>query len=290
MNPETLMPSAEVPVPRLGILGSGAGTNFTAFAAALDRGELRADMVIVISDMPEAGLLTKARARGIPAHFVDPGPFKTKLGDGAQEQIAALLQAARVDVVVCAGFMRRLKEPVLRAFSGRILNVHPSLLPQFPGRDAIGQALAAGVTETGCTVHLVTGEIDSGDILAQARVPVLPGDTHADLLARVNAAEHRLYPRVVGEWSHGMQNAECRVKNEAGARRRPNPVVAIAMLRRPTGERTWEAELPNGMITIGHIPKWKLDTMRGLKAGQKLRLELTTYDFGTARIAGLAPE
>ena len=281
--------------PRLGVIGSGAGSNLGALAAAMERGELHAEIVLVISDVADAGILTKARARGIASHFVDPGPFKTRLSDEAQEKMAALLQEARVDFVICAGFMRRLKEPVLLAFPRRILNVHPSLLPRFPGRDAVGQALAAGVLETGCTVHLVNEEIDSGDILAQAKVPVLPGDTHGSLTQRVNAAEHILYPQAVAEYFWEMQNAECRMQNAeagepGGPKRRPNPVVATATLLRPTGERTWEAQLPNGMITIGHIPKWKLESMRALAAGQKVRLELTTYDFGTARIAGLAAD
>ena len=142
-------------------------------------------------------------------------------------------------------------------------------------------------------MHLVNEEIDSGDILAQAKVPVLPDDTHAALTQRVNAAEHVLYPKAVAEYFREMQNEECRMQNAEtgthdGLLRRPNPVVATATLLRPTGERTWEAQLPNGMITIGHVPKWKLESMRALAAGQKVRLELTTYDFGTARIAGLA--
>ncbi len=287
--------------PRLGVLGSGAGTNFDALAVAVDRGELNADIVTVISDNADAGVLAKATARGIPRHFVYPGPYKNKLSDEAQEQFAALLREARVDFVICAGFMRRLKDPVLRAFPRRILNVHPSLLPQFPGRDAIGQALAAGVKETGCTVHLVNEEIDSGDILAQVRVAVLPDDTHAALLQRVNTAEHLLYPRAVAEYAQAMQNGDGSAGSRSQAkpkknatepagrvRRRPNPVVAGATLLRRTGERTWEAALPNGMITIGHVPKWKLDTMPPFSEGQRVRLELTTYDFGAARIAGPA--
>ena len=209
MTPDSFKSGSNATAPRrirLGVLGSGAGTNFEALAGAIDRGELHADIVLVISDIADAGVLTKARSRGIAAHVVDPGPFKTKLGDEAQAGIATLLTAAEVDLVLCAGFMRRLKDPVLRAFPQRILNVHPSLLPHFPGRDAIGQALAAGVAETGCTVHLVNEEIDSGDILAQVKVPVLPDDTHASLLARVNAAEHGLYPQAVGEYAGKMQS------------------------------------------------------------------------------------
>ncbi len=211
MTPDAFKSGSNAAAPRrvrLGVLASGAGSNFEALAAAVERGELHVDIVIVISDVAKAGILTKAGARGIAAHVVDPGPFKTKLCDEAQEEIAALLMGAQVDLVLCAGFMRRLKDPVLRAFPRRILNVHPSLLPHYPGRDAIGQALAAGVAETGCTVHLVNEEIDSGDILAQSKVPVLTEDTHRSLLARVNAAEHRLYPKAVEEFLKKMQNAK----------------------------------------------------------------------------------
>ena len=190
-------------IPRLGIIGSGEGTNFSALAGAIVRGDLAAEIVTVISDVAGSGILEKARGMGLPAHFVDPGPWKTKMEDAAQVRMAEILREARVDLVICAGFMRRLKEPVLSAFRRRILNVHPSLLPQFAGRDAIGMALAAGVTETGCTVHLVDEEIDAGDVLGQARVPVLPEDTREALLARVHAAEWGLYARVIGEFWDG---------------------------------------------------------------------------------------
>lgn len=183
--------------PRLGILGSGEGTNFAALARAIARGDLRAAIAIVISDVADSGILQRARALGLRAHFLPPGEGRTRLDDSAQQQLADLLREARVDLVICAGFMRRLKEPVLRAFPRRILNIHPSLLPQFAGRDAIGMALEAGVSETGCTVHLVDEGLDSGDVLAQSRVPVLPGDTRESLLARVNQAEHALYPGAI---------------------------------------------------------------------------------------------
>jgi phosphoribosylglycinamide formyltransferase-1 len=201
-SPVILHPDHPVAPPRirLGVLGSGAGTNFTALAEAIQRGELEAEIAVVISDVVNAPLLEKARERKIPAVFIDPGPFQTKFGDPAQAELVRCLIGAQVDCVICAGFMRRLKDPVLKAFPNRILNVHPSLLPQFAGRDGIGQALTAGVAETGCTVHLVNEEIDAGDILAQEKVPILPGDTHATLLARVHAAEHRLYPRTIGAY------------------------------------------------------------------------------------------
>jgi phosphoribosylglycinamide formyltransferase-1 len=193
--------------PRLGVIGSGEGTNFEALAHAVQSGELEANIALVISDVADAGILTKALSRGIRAEFVDPGPFKTKMSDEAQQRMADLLVTAGADFVICAGFMRRLKEPVLRAFAGRILNIHPSLLPEFPGRDAVARALAAGVRETGCTVHLVTDEIDSGEILVQEKVPVLPGDTHAALLARVHAAEHRLYPKAIADYVRRMTSS-----------------------------------------------------------------------------------
>lgn len=187
--------------PRLGILGSGEGTNFAALAGSIARGELRAEIAIVISDAEGSGILKKARALGLPTQFLHPGEGRTRLDDSAQQQLADVLREARVDLVICAGFMRRLKEPVLRAFPRRILNIHPSLLPQFAGRDAISMALDAGVSETGCTVHLVDEGIDSGEVLAQSRVPILPGDTRESLLARINQAEHALYPGAIqGYW------------------------------------------------------------------------------------------
>lgn len=201
-------PSTDSTPVRLGVIGSGQGTNFEAVARAIDAGELNATPVIVISDVETAGILTKARGRGIPAHFVDPGPYATKLSDEAQERMAALFAEAGVEVIICAGFMRKLKEPVLGPYGGRILNVHPSLLPQFPGRDAIAQALAAGVKETGCTVHLVTEEIDSGAVLSQERVAIGEGETHAGLLAKVNAAEHRLYTRTIADFIRTLPRGE----------------------------------------------------------------------------------
>ncbi len=187
-------------IPRLGIIGSGAGTNFAALARAVADGTLPAEIVTVISDVASSGVLDKARALGLPAHFLDPGPWRTKLDDAAQVRLAGMLRDAGADLVICAGFMRRLKEPVLRAFPRRILNIHPSLLPQFAGRDAVGMALEAGVTGTGCTVHLVDEGIDSGEVLGQARVPVLPDDTHASLLRRIHEAEHALYPQAIRDY------------------------------------------------------------------------------------------
>jgi phosphoribosylglycinamide formyltransferase 1 len=189
-------------LPRLAVLGSGAGSNFVAVADAIAAGTLRAEIALVVSDVATAGILKHATDRGLPQVFLDPGPYQNRLGDEAQLELGRLLHEVRADAVICAGFMRRLKAPVLTEWAGRIINIHPSLLPQFPGRDAIPQALAAGVSVTGCTVHLVTEEIDAGEILAQSEVPILPGDTKETLTPRINAAERALYPAVLQRWLH----------------------------------------------------------------------------------------
>ena len=189
---------------RLGVLGSGAGTNFVALAKAITAGTVQAEVVLVISDVTTAGILQRAAEFGIPAVFVDPGPCKTKLDDAAQEEIAARFRDAGAEYLICAGFMRRLKAAVLNPWDRRILNIHPSLLPQFPGRDAPAQALAAGVSETGCTVHLVDAGIDTGEILARSTVPVHQGDDCATVTARINAAEQALYPQVIQSYIHPL--------------------------------------------------------------------------------------
>ena len=162
---------------RIAILGSGAGSNLRAIIAAVQSGALNAEIAITISDHADSNFIMTARDAGVPAQVVDPGSNPRKLGDAAQKEIFEHLERARVDVVVLAGFMRILKEPVISAYSGRIVNVHPSLLPNHKGANAPQLAIEAGELETGCTVHLVTSEIDAGRTLAQARVPVLPGDT-----------------------------------------------------------------------------------------------------------------
>jgi phosphoribosylglycinamide formyltransferase-1 len=186
---------------RLGILGSGKGSNFRAIADAIAAGTLHAEARIVISDVANAGILDLARERGVCAEFVAPGKFKTKLEPESEERIVELLRSADVELVVLAGWMRMIKAPLLEAFPRRIINIHPSLLPQFPGLAAWEQALAAGSSESGCTVHYVDAGMDSGEILAQARVPVLAGDTPATLHARIQVEEHRLYPEVLARFA-----------------------------------------------------------------------------------------
>lgn len=185
---------------RLAVLGSGAGANLRAIIAAIADHKLRAEIAITLSDQSDSGFREIARAAGLPALFVDGGPNPRRLSDAAQKEIFEHLERARVDVVVLAGFMRILKEPVISAYAGRIVNVHPSLLPKFKGANAPQLAIDEGELESGCTVHLVTEEIDGGRILGQARVPVKIGDTAEMLHARIKVEEHKLLPHVLNEW------------------------------------------------------------------------------------------
>lgn len=184
---------------RIGVLGSGKGSNFVAIADAVAAGQIPAEIAIVLSDVESAGILAHARERNLPARYIPPGKFRTKLDEEAERAFVAALQAAKVDLVVLAGFMRVLKGDFLRAFEGRIVNIHPSLLPSFPGLEAWKQALDHGVKLTGCTVHLVDAGVDAGPIIGQQTVPVLDDDTPESLHLRIHAAEHELYPRCVAD-------------------------------------------------------------------------------------------
>ena len=188
---------------RLGVLGSGKGSNFVAIADAIAAGKIPAEIALVLSDVEDAGILTHARARKIPAKFIPPGKFRTKLDEDAERAYVGALRGARVDLIVLAGFMRVLKGDFLRAFEGRIVNIHPSLLPSFPGLEAWKQALDHGVKETGCTVHFVDAGVDAGPIIGQQTVPVLTGDTLETLHQRIHAAEHELYPKCVAAMACG---------------------------------------------------------------------------------------
>ena len=188
---------------RIGVLGSGKGSNFVAIADALAAGKIPAEIAIVVSDVEQAGILARARERKVPAQFIPPGKFRTKLDDEAEQVFVATLQNARVDFIVLAGFMRVLKGNFLRAFEGRIVNVHPSLLPSFPGLEAWKQALDHGVKVTGCTVHFVDAGVDAGPIIGQQTVAVLDQDTPDSLHERIHAAEHELYPRCVAALARG---------------------------------------------------------------------------------------
>lgn len=188
----------------LGILGSGKGSNCRAILEQIRSGNLSADCRIVISDVPDAGILEIAREFGVPGIFLSPGKFRTKLEPNVEEELVRLLHSAGVELVVLAGFMRVLKSPMLDAFPRRIINLHPSLLPKFPGREAWKQALEAGETVTGCTVHYVDAGVDSGEIIAQRALPILPNDTPATLHERIQLAERELFPAVIGKLTTQM--------------------------------------------------------------------------------------
>ena len=184
---------------RLGILGSGKGSNCAAIADACAAGEIAARIALVISDVPDAGILERARERGLNALYLAPGKFRTKLDDEAEAAYIHALEQAGVDLVVLAGFMRILKGQFLRAFAQRVVNIHPALLPAFPGLEAWKQALNYGVKYTGVTVHFVDQGVDSGPIIAQETVPVLPGDSAATLHARIQETERKVYPAVIAD-------------------------------------------------------------------------------------------
>jgi phosphoribosylglycinamide formyltransferase-1 len=188
---------------RLGVLGSGKGSNFVAIAEAIAGGKVPATVAVVLSDVEGAGLLDQARTRQLPARFIAPGKFRTKLDEEAERAYVNALLEAKVDLIVLAGFMRVLKGDFLRAFEGRIVNIHPSLLPSFPGLEAWKQALDHGVKVTGCTVHFVDAGVDSGPIIGQQTVPVRDNDTSATLHERIQRAEHELYPSCVAAIAGG---------------------------------------------------------------------------------------
>jgi len=195
---------------RIGVLGSGKGSNFVAIADAIAAGKIPAEVGVVLSDVESAGILAHARERKLPAQFIPPGKFRTKLDEEAERAFVAALQAAKVDLIVLAGFMRVLKGDFLRAFEGRIVNVHPSLLPSFPGLEAWKQALDHGVKVAGCTVHFVDAGVDSGAVIGQQAVPVLDNDTAESLHQRIHAAEHELYPKCVAAIARGAISVQGR--------------------------------------------------------------------------------
>ena len=184
---------------RLGVLGSGKGSNFVAVAEACARGDVAAEVAIVLSDVEGAGILSHAERLGVAHRFISPGDYRTKLDEDAEQAYITALREAKVDLVVLAGFMRILKGEFLRAFEGRVVNVHPSLLPSFPGLEAWKQALDHGVKYTGVTVHYVDQGVDSGSIIAQEPVPVQEDDTPESLYARIQEMEQILYPKVIEE-------------------------------------------------------------------------------------------
>jgi phosphoribosylglycinamide formyltransferase-1 len=186
---------------RIGVLGSGTGSNFRALVDRLNKGDIAARIVCVGSDVAESGILESARAEGIPTIDIAPGPYKATLEPATEANLVQSLREHGVELVVLAGFMRILKHDTLSAFAGRIINIHPSLLPKYRGMHAWKQAFLSGDTVTGCTVHYVDSGVDTGAIIAQAEVDIEMSDTPETLHARVQKAEHRLLPLVIEEIS-----------------------------------------------------------------------------------------
>jgi len=191
---------------RVAVLASGSGTNLQAL---LDDPVVGPWIVLVVSDRAGATALERARSRGVAAEFLDPSRHPDRAGYG--KALVALLEAAAIEYVALGGFMRILSPDVVRAFGGRMLNVHPSLLPAFPGAHAVREALAWGARVSGVTVHLVDEEVDHGPIVLQESVPVMPGDDEGSLHARIQEVEHRLYPRAVRLLAEGRLKVEGRV-------------------------------------------------------------------------------
>jgi phosphoribosylglycinamide formyltransferase-1 len=188
---------------RIGVLGSGNGSNCEAIMEACARREIRGRVVIVLSDVADAPILERAHKRDIPAQTIGPSRFKTKLEPELEQQMVDALQKAGVQLVALAGYMRVIKAPLLQAFAGRILNVHPSLLPAFPGLRAWEQALAYGVKFTGCTVHFVDEGVDAGPIVLQQPVPIFVDDTPETLHRRIQMTEHKLLPEAIRLFGEG---------------------------------------------------------------------------------------
>ena len=195
---------------RVGVLASGRGSNFDALLRAAQAGALQARVACLVTDNPQAGALAIADRHGIPSLVIDPGPRRARLAEAAERGIVNALRAHGVDLVCLAGFMRIVGPILLDAFPRAVLNIHPSLLPSFPGLEAQRQALGHGVKVSGCTVHLVDAGVDSGPIVLQAPVAVLDDDTPETLAARILEREHEIYARAVRLWAQGRLRVEGR--------------------------------------------------------------------------------
>lgn len=183
---------------RLAVMLSGRGSNFEAIADAAARGEIpNAEIVAVVADIPSAPGLERARHRGLPAYAIDRNAFEDRRAH--EREVLRVLESARPDIICLAGYMRILSRTFVDAYPGRILNIHPSLLPRHAGLDPQRRALQEGDVESGCTVHVVDAGMDTGRVILQRRVPVLPGDTPESLSARILVEEHALYPAAIAE-------------------------------------------------------------------------------------------
>lgn len=195
---------------KLAVLGSGAGSNMQSIVDAIEAGTLDAEIVCVLADVPGAKILERAARHNIPAQFLSCAPFKTKLEGEAEENYIRVMKEAGADTVVLAGFMRIVKPGLLAAFPNRVLNIHPALLPAFPGLHSWKQALDYGCRVAGCTVHFVDAGTDSGPIIVQRCVPVEPGDTPETLHARIQVQEHLAYPEALRLLAAGRLTIEGR--------------------------------------------------------------------------------
>jgi len=188
--------SRETPL-QIAVLGSGSGSNCQSIIDSIEAGELNARIVCVITDVEDAPILERARRHGIPAEYISGAPFKTKIDGEAEQQYIARLRESGAEVIALAGFMRIIKQGLLEAFRGRIINIHPSLLPAFPGLHGWKQALDYGTKLAGCTVHFVDEGTDTGPIIVQKAVPVMDDDTPETLHARIQVQEHIAYPEAL---------------------------------------------------------------------------------------------
>lgn len=195
---------------KIGVLGSGSGSNMQSVLDAIQAGTLNAEMRLVLSDVADAKILDRAKRHGIPCEWLDCSPFKTKLDGEAEQNCITMLKAYGVDTVILAGFMRIVKPGLLSAFPHRVLNIHPALLPAFPGLHAWKQVLEYGAKVAGCTVHFVDAGTDTGPIIVQRSVPVLEGDTPDTLHARIQVEEHKAYPEALRLLAEGRLSIDGR--------------------------------------------------------------------------------
>lgn len=187
---------------RIAVFASGSGTNFQAIVNAVQEGRLDARIELLVCDRPQAEVVERAQIAGVPAHTFKPKDYASR--EAYEQEILALLQEKEVELVVLAGYMRIITSVLVDTYWGRMINIHPSLLPSFPGLHAVRQALEHGVKITGVTVHLVDGGLDSGPILAQRAVNVEPDDTEQSLSDKIHPIEHALYPQVIQAIAEGL--------------------------------------------------------------------------------------
>lgn len=195
---------------KLGVLGSGAGSNMQSIVDAIEKGELDAEIKVVLADFPDAKILERAKKHNIPCQYLDCSPWKTKLEGRAEEECLRILKEYDVDTIVLAGFMRIVKAKLLDTYKNRVLNIHPALLPAFPGIHSWTQALDYGCKVAGVTVHFVDSGTDSGPIIVQKAVPVMEDDTPESLHARIQIQEHIAYPEALRILSSGKYRIEGR--------------------------------------------------------------------------------